>query len=86
MPKLKFCLLNREAERKAKEEVNTLKESIEVAKVKAESDTTTASMTIARYVFSTISRNFKNVSQITFPRLCRNFNFSSLFSLHCVFP
>ena len=41
-------MFNREAERSAREEVNTLKESIEVAKVKAESDTSSASMMIAR--------------------------------------
>ena len=42
-----FCLI-REAERQAREEVNTLKESIEVAKVRAESDTSSASMMIAK--------------------------------------
>ena len=45
---LSIILLDRDAERSAREEVNTLKESIEVAKVKAETDTTSASMTIAR--------------------------------------
>ena len=44
-----FCgFINREAERQAREEVNTLKESIEVAKVKAETDTSSASMMIAK--------------------------------------
>ena len=38
----------REAERSSREEVNTLKGSIDVAKVKAETDLTSASMTIAR--------------------------------------
>ena len=37
-----------EAERQAKDVVNTLKESIEVAKVKAETDTSSASMMIAK--------------------------------------
>ena len=43
-----FSFLIREAERQAREEVNTLKESIEVAKVRAESDTSSASMMIAK--------------------------------------
>ena len=42
--------INRVAEQSAREEVNSLKESIEVAKVKAETDVTSASMMIARYL------------------------------------
>ena len=43
-----ISITTRDAERCSKEEVDTLKKSIDVAKVKAETDVTSASMLIAR--------------------------------------
>ena len=43
-----ISITTRDAERCSREEVDTLKKSIDVAKVKAETDVTSASMLIAR--------------------------------------